>query len=184
MLSIKYLNKFFIICVTHWKDKIKDYCFRIDRGFDSQYLKKVYLRFIDQKTKKKKELHPRIDYKIVENKQWCLQSMLTLLKEYNKMFLNFNFPTFCFLFIYLEFVWTNEIRFDRVEITPLIFDGVLNIKLFRIAKINRTSYALNADGDLYIDFDQNVKAEVSFHYWITINTANRQFMCQKVKFVK
>lgn len=71
---------------------------------------------------------------------------------------------FCVFMCFWDGIRSNEIQFDRIELNPLSLDGFYNASLFRIAKFNHTAYALNADGDIFTDVDQNFDIEINFYY--------------------
>lgn len=54
---------------------------------------------------------------------------------------------------------------DRAEIVNSTYSpGFYNISLYRINKINRTTFALNANLQFFVDIDENVFLEVEAHY--------------------
>lgn len=68
------------------------------------------------------------------------------------------------IFIYFKYVWTNEVQFDRVEVTPSFVEGFFKIHEIRVTKFNRTTYVMNIDIDIFIDIDKDYTAEATFHY--------------------
>lgn len=62
-------------------------------------------------------------------------------------------------------VFPTEIQMDRIELLNETYvDGYYNLSEFRITKFNRTAYVLNAQVELFVDINTNIKVEVSFHY--------------------
>lgn len=65
----------------------------------------------------------------------------------------------------LSAVFTSEIIFDRVElINGSYVEGIYNATLFRVRKLNRTTYAINYDAIQLMEFDENVEASIAFYY--------------------
>lgn len=69
------------------------------------------------------------------------------------------------LYLALHLVIPQAIQFDNVLLQNTTYkEGVYNISVFRIAKFNRSSYVLNVEVDLIVDFDKDYQVEVAFYY--------------------
>lgn len=60
---------------------------------------------------------------------------------------------------------TTNMYFDRIEIlSDTYVEGVINISLFRINKLNRTTYVMNSEVESFVDVDGSYSLEMSFFY--------------------
>lgn len=65
----------------------------------------------------------------------------------------------------LQVVFSAELIFDRVELINGSFvEGVYNCSLFRVSRLNRTTYVINYDAMQLMEFDKNVKMETAIYY--------------------
>lgn len=86
----------------------------------------------------------------------CAVKMLWLLKILAVyILLNLNFKT----------VYSADISFDRIEIlNETYLEGMYNVSLFRITKLNHTVYVFNAEMESFVDMDQFHSVEINFYY--------------------
>lgn len=83
----------------------------------------------------------------------CAVKMLWLLKIL-AVLLNLNFKT----------VYSADISFDRIEIlNETYLEGMYNVSLFRITKLNHTVYVFNAEMESFVDMDQFHSVEINFY---------------------
>lgn len=73
--------------------------------------------------------------------------------------------TVYFVLLNQQTVFAADIQFDRIEmLNGTYLEGVYNISLFRIAKLNRTMHVFNAEMDFLTDVDQFHSMEFTFYY--------------------
>lgn len=66
--------------------------------------------------------------------------------------------------LYFKLSEANDMEFDRIQIKPMYLQGIYNTSVLRVAKSNRTAYAVDARFELYTDIDQNFQAQVDLYH--------------------